>query len=103
MLSKCVNPDCSNTFRYLHEGRIFYLAPTPDVQIAVGMLYPGLHERFWLCPRCAQEMTVIWAGSTVKVVSLAVQKAPPAPTASKGETEGRRWRTRAASVGREDV
>ena len=58
MLSKCVNPDCSDTFRYLHEGRIFYLAPTRDVQRAVGMSHPGLHERFWLCTRCAQEMTV---------------------------------------------
>jgi hypothetical protein len=102
MLSKCVNPDCSDTFRYLHEGRIFYLAPTPDVQIAVGMSHPGLHERFWLCARCAREMTVIWAGSTVKVVRLAVH-AQPEPAAPKGGSDGRRWRARAACVGRDDV
>ena len=102
MLSKCVNPDCSDTFRYLHEGRIFYLAPTPDVQIAVGMSHPGLHERFWLCTRCAQEMTVVWAGSKVKVARLAVQ-AQPAPVAPKDGSDGRRWRARAACVGRDDV
>jgi hypothetical protein len=28
MLSKCANPACSTTFRYLHEGRLYLIDPT---------------------------------------------------------------------------
>ena len=73
MLSKCTNPDCSEIFVRLRDGKIFYLAPTPDVQIAMGMQHPALHERFWLCARCP-----------------------------KNEIRRRRPRTRAATAGRED-
>jgi hypothetical protein len=66
MLSKCANPECSETFRYLHQGKIFYLAPTTDVKIAMGTQHPKLHERFWLCERCSKEMTIAWDGSQGK-------------------------------------
>lgn len=39
MLSKCANPECSESFRYLHEGRIFHLAPTPEVRITMGKFH----------------------------------------------------------------
>jgi hypothetical protein len=47
MLSKCANPKCSEIFRYLHKGKIFSLAPIPEVQTVTGMI-PALEERFWL-------------------------------------------------------
>jgi len=37
MLSKCANYECSESFRYLHAGKIFCHAPTPDLQILMGM------------------------------------------------------------------
>jgi hypothetical protein len=27
MLSKCANPSCPTTFRYLHEGKLYVIAP----------------------------------------------------------------------------
>lgn len=102
MLSKCSNPECSETFRYLHAGKIFYLAPTPDLQLAKGMLRPALHERFWLCAQCAKEMTLIWGGAEVQLVRLPAKVAVPAPPVLQSAVAGRRQRARAASAGRED-
>jgi|CZKR01.1.fsa_nt_gi hypothetical protein len=103
MLSKCANPECSETLRYLHEGKIFCLALTPEVQTATGMLNPPLEERFWLCERCSKEMTLIWGGTQVKLVPLPIRKgALPLPPASKSQLKRRRPRARAASSGRED-
>jgi hypothetical protein len=101
MLSKCANPGCSEIFRYLHAGKIFYLAPTPDLGIAMEMLRPALHERFWLCAQCAKEMTLIWGGTEVKVVRLSA-KTLPAPPVLQSAVGSRRPRARAASAGRED-
>ena len=70
MLSKCANPECSETFKYLHQGKIFCLAPTPEVASLTGTEFPRLQERFWLCDRCSKEMTMIWAGTEAKLVRL---------------------------------
>jgi hypothetical protein len=70
MLSKCANPDCSETFRYLHQGKIFCLAPTPEVETLTGKLRSVLDERFWLCARCSKEMTLTWSGRQVRLVRL---------------------------------
>lgn len=102
MLSKCANPECSETFRYLHEGKIFYLAPTPDIQIAVGMHYPALHERFWLCARCSKEMTVVWGGTQVKLQPLPARKPVLSLVLAPDAISRPRPRSRAASAGRED-
>jgi len=106
MLSKCANPECSASFRYLHEGRIFYLAPTPDLQIAMGMRHPALHERFWLCLPCSKAMTLIWGGSQVRLAPLPTRVAslplPSAAKSMKNEIQKKRLRARAATAGRED-
>jgi hypothetical protein len=69
MLSKCANPVCSETFRYLHQGRIFQLSPTPAMQMAAEA--KGLiAERFWLCEDCSKKLTVIWDGAHAKVAPL---------------------------------
>ena len=103
MLSKCANPECSEILRYLHQGKIFCLAPTPEVQSVTGMLNPVFEERFWLCERCSQEMTLIWGGTEVKLVrrpSKAAELSPPASNNNKMRKNRRR--ARAASAGRED-
>jgi hypothetical protein len=103
MLSKCANPECTEIFRYLHAGKIFYLAPTPNIQIAMGMQHPELFERFWLCAQCSKQMTLVWGGTEVKVVPLPAKLAivPRAP-ATKKPVGGRRSKARSASAGRED-
>jgi hypothetical protein len=103
MLSKCANPECSESFRYLHQGKIFCLSPTPEVQIATGTFKPALHERFWLCTQCSKKMTLVWGGTQVRLVPVQVKVlAPlPAPKSEKHEVK-RRLRARVASAGRED-
>ena len=103
MLSQCANPGCSETFRYLHEGKIFYLAPTPDVQIALGMQSEALHERFWLCAPCSKEMTVIWDGMKAKVTRLPASAAVVVLSPARSTLmERMRGRARAAAAGRDE-
>src|SRR5271169_400218 len=104
MLSKCANPDCSETFRYLHRGKIFCLAPTPEIQAATEMPNPALEERFWLCERCSKEMTLVWGGTQVKLVRLPTKEVVLSPSpAAKNKMRRTRPRARAASPGREDA
>jgi hypothetical protein len=67
MVSKCANPVCSATFRYMHEGRLF--------QVGVGSAAPepekvATLERFWLCGECSTKMTVVSSPDGVLVVPL---------------------------------
>jgi hypothetical protein len=103
MLSKCANPECSEILRYLHEGKIFYLAPTPEVEI-LTMLNAKLHERFWLCSRCSRTMTLVWDGTGVRLENLPANAAA-APVSEKIQRIGilgKRDSARSASAGRED-
>ncbi len=79
MLHKCANPDCSEKFLFLHQGKLFCLAPTPEVvRTSPAALLP-LQERFWLCDRCSETMTVIWSGAQAKVIPLPPHAAKAAP------------------------
>ena len=78
MVSKCANPTCSERFLYLHQGKIFHLTPTPEVEAVNGCFPPSLYERFWLCDKCCKEMTLVWGGTEAKLVPLpAVPVAQP--------------------------
>lgn len=70
MISKCANPTCSERFLYLHQGKIFQLTPTPEVEEVSGCFPPSFYERFWLCDKCCKEMTVVWAGTEARLVPL---------------------------------
>jgi hypothetical protein len=70
MLSKCANPECSEQFRYLHQGKMFCLIPTPKAAATSYGSPEFLYERFWLCDRCSKEMKVTWDGLRAKVVRL---------------------------------
>ena len=100
MVSKCANPKCSEVFRYLHQGKIFLLSPTPEVEMVTGHAYPSLYERFWLCDKCSREMTVVWGGTQAKLVPLPIG-AGQTPLPHNGMSRGR-MRGRAASVGRDE-
>src|SRR5258708_34395503 len=60
MLSKCANPTCPTTFRYLHEGRLYVIAPReslarhkPRWSSNFGQL-----EYAWLCSSCSLYLTI---------------------------------------------
>lgn len=74
MLSKCANPACSAQFRFLHQGKLFHLTPTPEVQACQDGSLEFLYERFWLCDACCANMTVVWGGTEAKVVPLPENK-----------------------------
>lgn len=70
MLSKCANPECSEQFKYLHQGKLFQLTPTPEVQAVEEGCCRALYERFWLCDRCSKLMTLVWGGTKAKLIPL---------------------------------
>ncbi len=71
MLSKCANPACSAAFRFLHEGRIFSLVRRPGEGPGSEPGPPnGQPERYWLCDRCAQAMTLVWSQGAVVLKAL---------------------------------
>ncbi len=97
MLSKCANPECAEKFLFLRSGKLFCLAPTPEIEVRGGALSP-LRERFWLCNRCAKLMTVAWDGTQVKLIPL--PKSPAKATKSDSEAaRGPSPRRRAAHAG----
>jgi hypothetical protein len=87
MLSKCANPECFEQFRYLHQGKIFLLTPSQDLQ-ATESQSELLEERFWLCDRCCKEMTIVWDGTKARVV-LGLNKSGKAFSKSRASEESR--------------
>jgi len=86
MLSKCLNPDCPTTFRYLKEGRLFRVelpfyrlrpAPTGATQRRNRPV-----EHFWLCKECARSfvLTVDAEGAVHLLPHKPMAAAPPAAT-----------------------
>jgi hypothetical protein len=69
MLSKCVNPSCQATFRYLHEGKLFKLEGS-DPRFKTLGIKPVNSEYFWLCSECAVQMTVVFQNGGVLVQPL---------------------------------
>ena len=49
MLSKCVNPTCSNTFRYFREGKLYVTEPKARSGRSRVLEY------FWLCSTCCRD------------------------------------------------
>jgi len=63
MLSNCANPSCSSKFRYLHQGKLFYLKSNGNDQITSSRLdFAGHVDQLhyaWLCDRCAPTFEVV--------------------------------------------
>jgi hypothetical protein len=60
MLSKCANPSCSASFRYFHQGKLFRMetdAPGHNGTTSAAKTVRRT-EFFWLCDKCASEMTL---------------------------------------------
>jgi len=94
MVSKCANPACSERFLYLHQGKLFHLTPTPEVEAAEGESSSALYERFWLCDQCCKKMTLVWGGTTAKLAPLPTEpvaqpSAIPANVGTRGEPRRR--------------
>lgn len=64
MLSKCANPNCAATFRYLHEGKLYVIDVSSDFARSRSLADPkmvgtcGKREYYWLCSTCCRHMTI---------------------------------------------
>ncbi len=70
MLSKCANPTCSATFRYLREGKILLVESVPANPGNLAADCAPRREHFWLCDSCSKTLTIISDPSGTSVVSL---------------------------------
>ncbi len=86
MLSKCANPACSATFRYLHDGTLFHLTIESTALDSQESYDRRTLERFWLCGECSRKMTVISDSSGIVVVPLQQRSVP-----EKRAIPARRW------------
>jgi hypothetical protein len=87
MLAKCANPACTALFLYLREGKLYQIETGAEVPSKAGEQYQGAtakNERkparrlefFWLCGRCARQMTLAFdRGRGVVVVPTRAQGA----------------------------
>jgi hypothetical protein len=71
MVSKCANPACSETFRYLHQGKLFRFEWSLATESPAGTREGLRHmEFFWLCANCSDTMTMVYKrGSGVMAVN----------------------------------
>jgi hypothetical protein len=66
MLSHCANPQCSRPFLQLRQGKLFTVETEKSTECgnlpspASSKLRqrPRRVERYWLCPQCAQVLTL---------------------------------------------
>ena len=62
MLSKCSNPACSNSFLYLHEGKLFRVEVDANDYVSgiTGHFRKSSKrlEFYWLCRNCAAQFSV---------------------------------------------
>ena len=62
MLSKCANPLCSNTFRYLHQGRLYVINSVSRrdgrKRFSRCISESQTPEYAWLCTVCCSCMTI---------------------------------------------
>jgi hypothetical protein len=86
MLAKCANPACSAPFLYLREGKLYQIEMQPEMssaaeeqkrEVAKDDRKPARRlEFFWLCGRCARQMTLSFdRGRGVVVVPTRTQRA----------------------------
>lgn len=80
MLSKCANPQCSKTFRYLAEGRLYLIgscsarAKRNDSSKHVNESRPP--EYAWLCASCSRYMSIRFDQELGAVVVPKTEQAP---------------------------
>jgi hypothetical protein len=77
MVTKCANPSCGASFRYLRGGKLFLLdlhRSSSGAERGNAAVKKRAVEYFWLCDRCSSELTVTVDGDG----RAAIAKAPPA-------------------------
>ena len=59
IVSKCANPECTNTLHYLRSGKVFKIEM--EGPVLMSGLKPVLKvEHFWLCGTCSETQTLTY-------------------------------------------
>ena len=90
MVSKCANPECSERFLRLHQGKLYRWDGANARQrlardAALEIKRTRRVEFFWLCGDCVRKMTVVFkdgTGVTTKALGESERTAKEAETAS---------------------
>ena len=85
MLSKCLNPTCSATFRYLSDGRVFHL----EIPRLGDKASSRRREYFWLCERCCASYTVVVKDGVASLRSRLLQQFMPEKRLESGRRKKR--------------
>ncbi len=76
MLSQCANPECKNSFRYLHQGRVFVLdcgtANESETRDGSWLVLGRRFEAFWLCDDCSRRWTLQF--NSGRVITMPVSR-----------------------------
>jgi hypothetical protein len=65
MLSKCANPSCSTSFRYMHEGKLFrFEVETQEEPAESAGQSRRRIEYYWLCNACCCSMSLRYEPAT---------------------------------------
>ncbi len=94
MISKCANPECSASFRYLHEGKLFQFEvrlfdePLIDHSTTSHNEKPSEIECFWLCDSCASTMAIVCEPNTHRTVIVPLQDDVRGRCSAKGASAG---------------
>ncbi len=86
MVSKCANPACSATFRYLHDGTLFHVAVGSASPEKAANWETAPVERYWLCGKCSRKMTIVSDQTGILVVPIEQRSKP-----EKRALPARRW------------
>jgi hypothetical protein len=73
LLSKCANPDCVATFRYLQQGKLFRL----EKERTKDFSQSPEPEYFWLCGNCSETISLrLNQDCKVVMVAMIAKEAP---------------------------
>lgn len=76
MLSKCANPECGATFHYLGQGKLYEIRGDAKTGPQAVKKAAGRSERFWLCDKCSNMMTLaVDAAKKVVLMPLPTEQA----------------------------
>jgi len=73
VLKKCVNPECSAQFRYLHEGKLFCLVRDSSRAQDSRTRHSSEMEWVWLCSECAGLFKLVREESELSVIPLGMR------------------------------
>lgn len=80
VISKCANPLCSASFRYLHEGKLFQFEVRSFDELSIDPSTANHNEKpsreiecFWLCDSCASTMTIVCEPHTHRIAIVPLE------------------------------